>query len=100
MWVVTRVDEHYPAKLRDTLKHQAPTVLFGAGDIQLLRRGGVAVVGSPNIGQPGAGCRKVARRKTTAGGFRGGSGGPSRPERVARRSGTLAWRASVRVLVC
>src|SRR6266699_241938 len=35
MWVVTRVDASYPARLRDSLKHQAPTVLFGAGEIQL-----------------------------------------------------------------
>src|SRR5205814_1810790 len=28
MWAVTRLDEQYPAKLRDSLKHQAPTVLF------------------------------------------------------------------------
>src|ERR1051326_1771004 len=33
MWAVTRLDSKYPAKLRDTLKHQAPTVLFGAGAI-------------------------------------------------------------------
>src|SRR6266542_3970131 len=26
LWAVTRVDENYPAKLRDTLKHQAPSV--------------------------------------------------------------------------
>src|SRR2546426_4981220 len=32
MWAVTRVDDRYPTKLRDTLKHQAPTVLFGAGE--------------------------------------------------------------------
>jgi predicted Rossmann fold nucleotide-binding protein DprA/Smf involved in DNA uptake len=30
MWALTRVDDGYPAKLRDTLKHQAPSVLFGA----------------------------------------------------------------------
>src|SRR5437016_3166124 len=48
LWAVTRVDEAYPARLRDTLKHQAPTVLFGAGDLQLLRRGGLAVIGSRN----------------------------------------------------
>jgi DNA processing protein len=38
MWAVTRVDDNYPPKLRDSLKHQAPTVLFGAGNIELLRR--------------------------------------------------------------
>src|SRR5437762_7217884 len=45
IWVVTRVDERYPARLRDALKHQAPTVLFGAGEINLLRPPGVAVIG-------------------------------------------------------
>jgi len=40
VWALTRVDEQYPARLRDTLKHQAPTVLFGAGEIHLLQRPG------------------------------------------------------------
>ena len=53
MWAVTRMDEHYPAKLRDTLKHQAPTVLFGSGEIGLLRHRGIAVVGSRNIDEAG-----------------------------------------------
>src|ERR1019366_4047218 len=43
LWAVTRTDEQYPSKLRDTLKDQAPTVLFGAGDVQRLRHGGIAV---------------------------------------------------------
>src|SRR6266480_3591248 len=30
MWCVTRMDDSYPARLRDTLKHQAPPLLFGA----------------------------------------------------------------------
>ena len=34
MWVVTRLDDRYPARLRDAVKHQAPTVLFGAGGIE------------------------------------------------------------------
>src|SRR5437879_1944354 len=38
IWAVTRVDEQYPGRLRETLKHQAPTVLFGAGDLHLLNR--------------------------------------------------------------
>src|SRR3974390_1747700 len=42
MWAMTRVDEHYPARLRDTLKHQAPTVLFGSGELRLLQRSGIA----------------------------------------------------------
>jgi len=62
MWAVTRADELYPARLRDALQHQAPTVLFGAGEIQLLRRTGVAVVGSRNIDEAGAAfAREVGR---------------------------------------
>src|SRR6266481_8057761 len=63
MWVVTRMDELYPAKLRDTLKHQAPTVLFGAGDVALLTRGGVAVIGSRNIDEAGTIFAREAGRK-------------------------------------
>jgi predicted Rossmann fold nucleotide-binding protein DprA/Smf involved in DNA uptake len=78
LWAVTRVDELYPARLRDTLKHQAPTVLFGAGDIRLLQRAGVAVVGSRNIDEAGAafarevGAKAVAaKRPVVSGGARG-----------------------------
>ena len=53
MWAVTRVDERYPDKLRNTLKQHAPTVLFGAGDWQIMGRGGIAVVGSRNIDETG-----------------------------------------------
>src|SRR5438874_2496033 len=68
LWAVTRVDEHYPAKLRDTLKHQAPTVLFGAGDIGLLERKGVAVVGSRNLDPAAfAFAREIGRKIATSG---------------------------------
>src|SRR2546426_944898 len=75
MWAVTRVDEHYPAKLRDTLKHQAPTVLFGSGEIALLRRRGVAVVGSRNIDEAGASFAREIGRKAVAAGLAVVSGG-------------------------
>ncbi|MBI2927269.1 MAG: DNA-protecting protein DprA [Verrucomicrobia bacterium] len=78
MWAVTRVDEQYPAKLRDTLKHQAPTVLFGGGDIGLLRRAGLAVVGSRDIDAAGIAFAQevgrkaaAAKRPVVAGGARG-----------------------------
>lgn len=78
LWAVTRVNELYPPHLRETLKHQAPTVLFGAGDIRLLRHAGVAVVGSRNIDEVGAafaravGAKAVAaKRPVVSGGARG-----------------------------
>jgi DNA processing protein len=82
MWVVTRLDERYPSRLRDSLKHQAPSVLFGAGDITLLQRGGVAVIGSRNIDEAGTTfAREFGRRAT--GHFPVISGGARGTDRLA-----------------
>ena len=98
MWVVTRVDEHYPAKLRDTLEHQAPTVLFGAGDIHLLRRGGVAVIGSRNIDEPGAAFAKEIGRRTAVGGLPVVSGGARGTDRLAMEAAIEAGGIAFGVL--
>lgn len=46
LWVMTRSDPDYPARLKKLLKFDAPPVLFGSGNRQLLDQGGIAVVGS------------------------------------------------------
>lgn len=46
LWVMTRSDADYPSRLKKHLKLEAPPVLFGCGNRQLLDQGGVAVVGS------------------------------------------------------
>ena len=46
LWVMTRSDPDYPARLKRRLKTDAPPVLFGSGNRQLLNHGGIAVVGS------------------------------------------------------
>ena len=67
MWVMTRMDETYPAHLRSTLKHLAPVLVFGAGSQSLLQRPGLAVVGSRNIDEAGAAfARQVGRRAAEA----------------------------------
>jgi predicted Rossmann fold nucleotide-binding protein DprA/Smf involved in DNA uptake len=83
LWAVTRADEQYPAKLRDTLKHQAPTVLFGAGDVQLLRRGGIAVIGSRNIDETGTAFAQEVGRKAAAARLPVVSGGARGTDRLA-----------------
>ncbi len=45
LWVMSRGDEAYPARLK-SLKHLAPPILNGAGNASLLSDGGMAVVGS------------------------------------------------------
>lgn len=52
VWVLTRADDAYPARYRQRLKDTAPTVLFGAGTLDLLGQPGLAVVGSRNLDEP------------------------------------------------
>jgi predicted Rossmann fold nucleotide-binding protein DprA/Smf involved in DNA uptake len=49
IWVVSRADSEYPKRLKARLKEEAPPVLYGCGDLQLLETGGLAVVGSRNV---------------------------------------------------
>lgn len=51
LWVITRADGDYPARLKKRLGKQAPAVLFGCGKRHLLQQGGVAVVGSRKVNE-------------------------------------------------
>lgn len=46
LWVMTRSDPDYPSRLKKHIKFDAPPVLFGCGNRQLLDQGGIAVIGS------------------------------------------------------
>lgn len=72
IWCVTRADDAYPARLRNALKHQAPAVLFGAGERAILQKPAIAIVGSRNLDASG--------------------------EEFARRLGALCARVSVAVV--
>lgn len=48
LWLVTRADPEYPWRLKQHLKTDAPPVLFGCGNKNLLNMSGLAVVGSRN----------------------------------------------------
>jgi len=49
LWVISRADPHYPRRLKKHLKESAPSILYGCGELNLLRGGGLAVVGSRNV---------------------------------------------------
>ncbi len=50
IWVVTRGDAAYPRALRERLRDDAPSVLYGCGSPALWRPGGLAIVGSRDLG--------------------------------------------------
>ena len=88
IWAVTRADAAYPAKLRQTLKHQSPSVLFGAGELRRLNRAGVAVVGSRQIDEAGQAFARRVGEKCAEAGVPVVSGG-------ARGSDSLAMLAAI-----
>ncbi len=63
LWVISRGEERYPERLRRHLRSAAPPLLFGAGDLNRLNQGGLAMVGSRNIDEEGLSfTRRVAQR--------------------------------------
>ena len=49
LWVVSRADARYPRRLKARLREEAPPILYGCGQIDLLEAGGLAVVGSRHV---------------------------------------------------
>jgi len=55
LWVLGRGDSQYPKRLKQRLRHSAPAILYGVGNIELLSQGGLAVVGSRDVDEEGLG---------------------------------------------
>jgi predicted Rossmann fold nucleotide-binding protein DprA/Smf involved in DNA uptake len=49
IWVISRADPSYPKRLKTRLREDAPPLLYGCGDLTLLEKGGLAVVGSRHV---------------------------------------------------
>lgn len=49
IWVLSRADAEYPKHLKARCKEDAPPVLYGCGDPNMLDEGGLAVVGSRDV---------------------------------------------------
>jgi predicted Rossmann fold nucleotide-binding protein DprA/Smf involved in DNA uptake len=53
LWFLGRGDARYPKRLKQKLRHSAPSILYGVGNIELLSQGGLAVVGSRDVDEEG-----------------------------------------------
>ncbi|MDT9293534.1 MAG: DNA-processing protein DprA [Arthrospira platensis PCC 7345] len=51
LWIVSRSDRHYPQRLKQHLKYLSPPILYGVGNLELLNKGGLAIVGSRNVNE-------------------------------------------------
>jgi predicted Rossmann fold nucleotide-binding protein DprA/Smf involved in DNA uptake len=98
IWAVTRLDEKYPQQLRRALKHHAPVVMFGAGDIRSSQAGGLAVVGSRNVDEAGAAGARELGGAAARGGLVLISGCARGTDRLAMEGAIVAGGRSVGVL--
>ena len=64
IWLISRADAHYPKRLKVRLKEDAPPLLYGCGDIALLEKGGLAVVGSRQVDEELIGFTETVGRFT------------------------------------
>ncbi|MBD2775684.1 DNA-processing protein DprA [Iningainema tapete] len=78
LWVLGRSDTNYPKRLKQRLRHSAPAILYGVGNIELLSMGGLAIVGSRDVDEEILGytqrvAQKMAelRMQVISGGARG-----------------------------
>lgn len=46
IWMICRFEDHYPQLLKHHLRDQAPPILYGVGNRDILQQGGLALVGS------------------------------------------------------
>lgn len=49
LWVLGRGDINYPKLLKQRLRHSAPAILYGVGNVELLSMGGLAILGSRDV---------------------------------------------------
>lgn len=75
LWVMTRSDPDYPARLKKRLRTGSPPVLFGCGNRSLLNAGGLAVVGSRNASEQDLAYSKSLGARAASEGFSIVSGG-------------------------
>jgi predicted Rossmann fold nucleotide-binding protein DprA/Smf involved in DNA uptake len=98
IWALTRVDGHYPKKLKHRLRMLAPPVLFGAGPAETLNRGGLAIVGSRDVDDAGAEVARTLGLRCAEADLVVFSGGARGVDRLAMSAALAAGGSSVAVL--
>jgi predicted Rossmann fold nucleotide-binding protein DprA/Smf involved in DNA uptake len=98
IWIVCRSDAHYPQRLKKHLRHQAPPVLFGVGDMGLLSLGGLAIVGSRNVDSRGEAFAQLVAQACVQCGMPVVSGGARGVDQIAMLSALEAGGTAVGIL--
>ena len=84
--VITRLDAQFPQRLREQLGARCPAALFCRGDLELLQRPCISVVGSRHLASPGAQFAAQAGRLAAREGFTLCSGDAMGADRTAQEA--------------
>lgn len=85
--ILSRGDDAYPSRWRSRLRDQSPPLVFVSGSINLLERGGIAVVGSREVDEAGAAFARAIGRAAANSGAVTISGGARGVDREAMVGG-------------
>lgn len=83
IWTTTIFDDGYPQVLIGRLGHNAPPVLFGSGNVGLLSKPGIGIVGSRDVTDEGAEVAKALAREAVSLGMSVVSGGAKGVDQLA-----------------
>jgi predicted Rossmann fold nucleotide-binding protein DprA/Smf involved in DNA uptake len=98
LWVISRGEECYPERLRRHLRASAPPLLYGVGALDLLKRGGLAVVGSRNVNDEGLAFTRRIGERCAEQGVQIVSGGARGVDRAGVSAALAAGGSAVAVL--
>ena len=98
LWVLGRGDSQYPKCLKQRLRHSAPAILYGVGNLELLSSGGLAVVGSRDIDEEALGYTRRIAQTCAEQGMHLASGGARGVDQAAMLTVLEAGGTSVGVL--
>lgn len=90
--VITRLDARFPQRLREQLGARCPAALFCRGDLRLLQRPCISVVGSRHLAQPGHSLPHQAGCLAAKEGFTLCSGDAMGADRTAPGGVPFQWR--------
>jgi predicted Rossmann fold nucleotide-binding protein DprA/Smf involved in DNA uptake len=98
LWVISRSDDEYPARLRHHLGRNAPPLLWGVGERRLLHDGGIAIVGSREIDEDAVRWTEEVAAACVADGLTVISGGARGTDQVALSAALHAAGSAIGVL--
>ncbi|OCQ99370.1 SMF family protein [Nostoc sp. MBR 210] len=98
LWILGRSDSNYPKLLKQRLRHSAPAILYGVGNVELLSRGGLAIVGSRDIDEEILSYTQKVAQASAMGGMQIVSGGARGVDQAAMLSVLNAGGTSVGIL--